>query len=1350
VFKKALQVATAFGVLLAGYAGYVHVFALVADRLARARPSFTIKSVTADSKSLRQAMALAVEAFGAGHWTADKDLGYRYYNDERGFWMYAREYERKDEGKTLVFTPFALIWKDKNGKGLKTALSESATIYLDQPLGLGGKPDDGAMRVTHARIERDVRLRDDKGTPDPSDDLRITGPTFIAYDEKTLTIVSDDNDTVIIDDRDMRIVGEGLQIDLRPNEPAAPGQPAPTGFNGAKTAVLRRKVHVVVSDVGSNGILPGSAQPRQQQGGKTPVDLRCDGKMQVDLPEPRKPVEVGPPAPSRPTLAHFYRNVEVLRGKPGEAPDRLNCDELLLTLVPAPKPPAPDPSADPAPADVLATAPTAGAPLADNGELKLADVDAVGAGAGLAGAPTGAAPEPAPGGGPLNDLTLYKAHATGHNVRIVSAAQGVKARGRELIHTKLMPERPDETYFRGSETTRLIVEKTDVATQGPNKGQVTGFTTIRAKDATIFDNGQGNDAATIVARGPGEMESRAGPNKRVERTADWSDELKIYNVPGPPVQGPEFAPGVRKRIALTGRPSFSDAGSKSKIQSDNKLIVWLKPKADPAAGKVQAKDKANDAKAADGSGAYDIEILAAYPNVHLTAPARTLVARDKLDAVFVPVPDPKAAADAPRTAPATAVASAAPADAGAGNANAPTEGNVPANAPEKPTPPEARAVADRVWARVLLLPEAAPSGTDSGSTAGPALAAAPGPGQFGNRRSEIDEARLRGAVEFHQDPEPGKARGTDVVGAAVDLVNRKNGATRFLVYHRDPAAEAARPKAPVQVRPTSHNVPAPGPGAGADANADAGAAPRAAGLDALAPLARVETEDLTIFGEVIGLDQSKDYAWVEGRGSLTQMTARGLFSDKGQPNPPTAAGTGGDAKAGAAPVKKTPLTIYWASGMTFQGFSTDPQGRPAGRAEFYDDVRAEMEDSLLTCRDIMRVYLDRTMKLNRPAPAPERTSASAGGARPAAAADEPKADIALVECVKDVVLVDVKYDPAGSGEVLEKKRLEGDYMIYRKADGRFRVPVADGGLGKVFLYQREGQKDGLNASGARGGAGAGAGAGTAAGNGRVIRPTAGPARPKAAGRNANQGQGQGQNRAQRPQQGVAQRPRQADRERDPDRPALPPLVLTQIKFTRDMYGRFGTGKETDKTEVRWADFFGDVEVLRGRVADADSTLDPDRPPAGAQAITSQVLRVVSEPNLDPARPDAPARDLLRAWGDAYARVDDKTVQADTITYDSVSDLFYAYGENGHEVLITQQDFIGQPASTVPGRTVRYNHKTGESEVVDPQSMALINFRAGQRPKPEFPPDPNVKPMRPTRQKFKNPMGGFERKGFSGR
>jgi hypothetical protein len=212
------------------------------------------------------------------------------------------------------------------------------------------------------------------------------------------------------------------------------------------------------------------------------------------------------------------------------------------------------------------------------------------------------------------------------------------------------------------------------------------------------------------------------------------------------------------------------------------------------------------------------------------------------------------------------------------------------------------------------------------------------------------------------------------------------------------------------------------------------------------------------------------------------------------------------------------------------------------------------------------------------------------------------------------------------------------------------------------------------------------------------------------------------------------------------KPPKLPLVLTQIHFHDQMIGRFGTGKDSDKTEPRWADFFGDVETLRAPVADADAVLDPDHRPADAHFITAQTMRVVSEPSLE--NPDAPPRYFLKAWENAYVATQDKTIQADRVTYDSRDSKFFAYGENGRDVLMAAQQQFGQTGSVSQGTTLMFNSKTGEAQVWEPKTANLVDLKTGTRPKPVPIPGP-IKPRNPKRTPFRNLRGDKERRDFHG-
>ncbi len=1289
MFKTFLRVATTFGVLMAGYAAYVHAFAILAGSLKppggeeeRAAPR-----QIAESKHLKEAMSFAEIAFGPEHWTVKEKQIFRIYNADRGFWMYFREYERLKDGKQVRFTPFALISASRGGKSMKIATSRSAIMDLDRPFDMMMRPSsEGNIKVLHARLEGDVVLSDNKGTANPRDDTVVTGLTYLDYDDATLKIVGDDLDTVVIDDPLYRVVGKGLEIRLRPKDDGLPSTGSTTAFDGPESMILKRDPRVTILNVGPSGVLSDSPSAVKTKE-KVPLDVRSDGLMLIRLPKPRLQPETGPPAPADPTYAWFNRNVEVVRGKVGTLTDTLNCDKLFLTLVPteqlAPKP------------GTAAVAPPP-KPVADDPDGESTSTSALGG------------------------LTLKRAEATGPNVWLVSTAQGMKARCLELIHEK-RSDAPDKTYLRGNASSKLIVWKTDIAQDGPKKGLVTSFTTIHSIDATIFDDGRGNDNLAIVARGPGDMETRSAPNMPIQRTARWLDQLTWQSEYRPAKPGAAPTPTGKRILILTGDPSMTDVDAQSQLDAHDRITVFLKPKTAVA---VNAKKDAGATVEkpngpAVGSGSFEIERLYAKTNVRLNAPSKTLFARDWLNAEFEPRPATKTDADVAKGPPApagpkvSAVAAVAPSPKpGAGPANAPA--NAAKAAPAKPAEPLAKATADRVYAKILLTPNTAPK--IDAKDAGPGARdpdKPPGGATLSNgdsQRAEVDTALLRGSVVFHQDPAPDKKRGTDVVGEAVNVHDQGEDRHKFVVYNYDP--EKPRVKAAKGKEP---------------------------------PLARVDTDEYTFRGEELMIDQAHDEAEIKDRGSITMMAASGLFSDKGLSNPPapaTAPGTKpaapkpGNKPAGpavaAAPAKKVPMFIEFTQGMNFHGRPTDRPGYHVGRAEFRGIVHGETDESTFDCTKIMTVYFDRNVSLVK-AKAPARATDKS-----IAPPEEPKPEIAIIDMVQDVLVFNEKLDPE-TKETLQRQRIEGDRLIYDKKTGDFFMPNQSG---IVYLYEREGENqmfgpDGVAAEKEKAPRGA-----FREPQKRAIIRTSGPGQPARPARNGG---------VARPADVVGRNTvRDAANLIDktkklPEKKPLPPLVLTQVRFTRQMNGRFGTGKDSDKTEPRRADFHGDVEVMHGPVADADAIFDYDNRPASAQFITSQILRVVSEPSK--SDPSVAPRYFMSAWINANAIAEDKIIQADHITYDSGTALFYFYGEDGKDILIAQQGQPGQPASVAPGQAMWYNAKTGQSQMLDPRSMSFIDAKTGVRPKLAKVPDDKIKPRNPPRAKFRNLRGSAERQGF---
>jgi hypothetical protein len=1253
VFKKSFKVAIVFGLLVAAYAGYVQVFAIVNRTFVPPPAPITRRP----SATLKEAIQLAEGTFGAGHWTTDKDLSFRYYKVDRGYYMYAKDYQRLEKGKKWILTPFAAIITSRDRTKIQTVTSERAIVTLDKPLGMASNPDGSAAHVVHARLESDVRIRDDKGTPDdPDDDLRVS-LDYGDYDEAKLKIESESY--VVIEDQSLRATGIGMDIILRPREPNEAGI-RPPGFDGAQTAILRKDVHIVMSDAGQTGGMFGSTAQSGQTKEPNPIDVRCDGALQIDLPPNPAWVRVGPPAPQGPTFATFERNVKVQRGKP-EAPDHLYCDVLRLTLV-----------------------------RADNA------ADRRGTDAGPARADS-EADDSSAGGDGFNNLAIRKAHATGHAVWLQSTSKETVAKGNELIYDKFLPASPDRIYLRADHPKDFFVQKVDRFTEGQQRGSVQQVTQIFALEATIFDDGKSDGASTIISRGAGELYMLPDIGKDVERTVTWQDELDVETLRGADKI-------LRKKITLLGRPELIDP-KQATLDANKKVVIVLRSKEadEPSkpADKAAAASGGGGATQSKNSEAYEIERLTADEDVHLTSGPEKLTARKRLVAVFKTVPPlPPAAGPAP---------------AGTAQAAEPPQ----QEEESKPAKKRATVDADTVYAEIEQQPA---KGRPAGNTSFT--------GQ-GTTTSVVKDVHLRGGVVFHQDPDEGKESGVDATGEAMFLQNLGNNRWKVLLADQDPAAP-----------------------------------PSPAGEERPRLLAMATTEGHQITGPFIGLDQAADTSWVNGPGTVTLMTERSLFSDKKATKQADrnadGAVAGGDAEPlnaeDGAPVikKKVPLKISFTKAMRFYGQAKDPKGKVTAIAEFYsieesesetpvapgpdDFVISRMDDALLACR-MMRVYLDRPVLFNQRRPAD--AEADRNGER------ETRADIAAIECFNDVHATTRKLDPV-SKKFLQQQKIEAlDLLVYDRATGDFHVR----GPGTVYLHNRERSEEGAEAekttdratsrTAARPAADGGSNAlsGRPSGNGRTADAAANAKARKARARASAKG-ATGAGKA----------------ETEPKADDQDTVNLTQIKFTEQMKGRFAMGQDEDTSEPRIAEFFGNVESLHGPVPnlknnetgmlvpDLSYRHNADKRGTKVSFMTAKTMRVISEQPAPGSPEGTPSSNFLWAWKNVYVFQGYSAIEADRATFDSTKDLYYAYADDGHKVLLSHASGPGQPPSNNVGTALRYNRRTGESEVDTPLAFQLFD-KAGARP--VAPKKPNPAPPKRYR-KLNNPSrNNVERKGFGG-
>ena len=139
------------------------------------------------------------------------------------------------------------------------------------------------------------------------------------------------------------------------------------------------------------------------------------------------------------------------------------------------------------------------------------------------------------------------------------------------------------------------------------------------------------------------------------------------------------------------------------------------------------------------------------------------------------------------------------------------------------------------------------------------------------------------------------------------------------------------------------------------------------------------------------------------------------------------------------------MTIRFARGMRFYGQSTDMRNSPAARAEFYKDVhtRDRRVDARLRRRDanLLRPH-DQARQPERRDPNAACGRRRQGKGRGAEARDRD-------DRVRQRRLGDQQQVRPGVEALLQRQRIDGDYLIYEKSTGRFRVP----GEGQVYLYE---------------------------------------------------------------------------------------------------------------------------------------------------------------------------------------------------------------------------------------------------------------------------------------------------------
>lgn len=763
VIEKAARILVTAALLIFGSEAYKVGFAFAERHLAPPLPKRIVRISEESagpatlSRSAQEARDLASRAFGQDHWAASKDLKIRFYDAQRGFWIYAQHYDPKSEnGDRIRFWPVVFIWRgeaDPNTPNQRRNLifggGDEAIIEMSQPIGVI-KPGKEPSKIVRAMVRGNVLIRDDKATPADEDDLEIGPLADIRFDEPTLSIRSDSD--VRIKDRDLLITGRGLDIELWPRELLAPADNAgskssQSSFSGTKTIRLSSDVRIEVANVGKSNVLPGNSKDRTAS---IPAWLTCEGAMRIEMPRQHIQPKVGPPRPTAPTIATFAKTVVLQRGL--ERPDRVTGDLLRAELFPVTK------------------------------ETQTGDATP---------AETADSKKPAKVTGPMTELDLKWARITGKKVTILSQAQGLSGYGSELILKRPGGQRPDEVYLRGSDSEQLLMERVDYVktADGQLTETVRSIETLSAHDVTVFDEKPKSvdanpaqkvastavEISTVVARGAGKVEVRDSRQGPVVRSATWSTQAVLVTDGSGETE--------RKVITLVGSPVVNDVKS-GNLRAEQSLNVWLAPRGTASGSNVapKAPEKAvagKDQKRSSQLSAqsYEIERVEAHRNVLLVAGARELAARERLDVEFLPgttAGQKLGAAPADRVRPTAFWVDEAANDR---EENRPTE---EARRQERKQDDPVKVAADRVWAK--LGPKPRSRATRGNATSG--LDAAMG-------GVELIEARLRGGVLFRQDNGDSKKKPSIVEAQAVDIVHQGQGAYHLLAFHVDPASTAS-------------------------------------------------------------------------------------------------------------------------------------------------------------------------------------------------------------------------------------------------------------------------------------------------------------------------------------------------------------------------------------------------------------------------------------------------------------------------------------------------------------------------------------------------------------------------------
>jgi hypothetical protein len=473
--RRLLVMLTGFGVLLTAYITYAHFLGHYGD-FQPLPPDFrpgqtTDPLISPQGPRQNQLMAKLEEAFGANCEESRRRIKLQW--PAQGVVMAADQYLITDGKLKLIRVSVAQFGKpdaQTRAVQINSMRSDLAVVEFEKPI--TDLQAAARLKPTAGRLDGNVRLHNNRGTPEINDDLHVFAP-WLAFRDDQHRIWTDGEVVLKDHDPEQRMVkATGLEVILQPSEAApAPGRQKPQGpsFAGVKYVRLERNVQMTTQIEGASSFL-GSRKPSVPSGAvsqvadnsnqasprggpaapkltqRTPLVITCQGAF-VFYEDPEH------------DRAEFHDRVTVIRTQEPDPRgnstqlryDQLDCDKLVLVF-----------------------------------DRKQAQ-----------------ARKPRPAGAPATEPDLVSARATGATVELVSDAEQLHATGTDMY------------YDRAASTTTLRGNPV-VAERAGHQMRVRGELVLRASP-------DGKELHEAHARGPGEI--RLHRENQPEVAARWRDEL---------------------------------------------------------------------------------------------------------------------------------------------------------------------------------------------------------------------------------------------------------------------------------------------------------------------------------------------------------------------------------------------------------------------------------------------------------------------------------------------------------------------------------------------------------------------------------------------------------------------------------------------------------------------------------------------------------------------------------------------------------------------------------------------------------------------------------------------------------